>query len=170
MNRILSVFLALIASLAFSGSGICGEKKIVDGHLRLHSLFEKLREREIKSVEILWMDPTTESRATITPQVLDQTYFRKLMIRKLRGDKLEKSVTESVRTTFLTKMDPNAEGDVRWAIKFYEDGKSAPAVSIYLDGTGETGSIAGTPYSFNGSLFAWLDTNFSPIFAGGGNK
>lgn len=170
MNKIIIMIISLIAGILISGPGICEVKNITDGQSRLQSLLDKLREREIRSVEILWMDPTAESRATITPEILDKIYFRKLMIRKLSGDPAEQGLIESVRISRLRKADSKAEGDVRWAIKFYARENAAPVVSIYLDGSGETGSIDGTPYSFNVSLHAWLKTNFSPVSASRGNK
>jgi hypothetical protein len=163
MQQQLRWFLGLLTSLTLCGPGMCNDGKNVDGQKRLNSVVEKLRARTITSVHILWMDPTAESRATITPEMLEKIYFRKLAIRDFAKDRLQEGLTEAVQKTSFTEVDPNVEGDVRWAIKFYQHGQRAPVDSIYLDGTCQSGVIAGTPYSFHGPLCDWLNTNFFTV-------
>ena len=140
--------------------GICNEVKIDDGKMHLNGIVKKLQANKVKRVEILWRDPSAESRSTITPDILEKLYFRKLVIRDLQKYPNTKNLIKAVQATSLSKMDPEAEGDVRWAIKFYEDHQKNPASAIYLDGSGETGRVAGASYSFNRPLFDWLNKNF----------
>lgn len=159
MNRLFFILWVLTLNLMSCTSGLCANNNVTDGKIRLYPLIEKLQLGEIKEIEILWMDPSAESRNTVTPEVLDKLYFRKLAIKKLSNG-TRTSLTEAVRATLLTKIDPTAEGDVRWAIKFYERRNGPPTFSIYLDASGATGTVGAVQYSFNPPLVDWLSSNF----------
>ena len=68
----------LCASLLVSGCAMCEEKNTVDGRFSLNELIAKLQANKINNIQILWLDPSLESRATITPEELEKFYSRKL--------------------------------------------------------------------------------------------
>jgi len=140
--------------------GWCAETAGFAGQAQLLALSDKLQANGIQKVEILWMSPSAESRNTITPDVLDKLYFRKAIVLASHAPVQFEGLALAVNATTLSEMNPQSEGDVRWAIKFYGKRRAVPEVSIYLDGSGETGFVGPTPYSFNGPLYKWLNNNF----------
>jgi hypothetical protein len=130
----------------------------------LESILAKMKGRQIASVEILWMDPNSESRATVEPATLDEQYFRRLQIKRFYGGRIEKTLISALSRTRLSKANPTDEGDVRWAIKLYGRGQKKPVHKIYLDGSGRSGILDGIEISFNSSLKTWLDDEFGRVF------
>ena len=162
-------FFILIFNLALGVPGWCTESDVINEQVQLHELVGKIRAREISKVEILWRNPSAESRSTITPGMLEKLYFRKVIIFNLSASSKSESLAEAVQATSLSTMDPQSEGDVCWAIKFYKTGRWVPIASIYLDGTGKTGVVRGKQYSFNRPLYEWLNSNFF-LLPGAGRK
>lgn len=99
---------------------------------RLIRLAGKIEGGTIHTIEILWISPFANFRSTITPDQLDKLYFRKVAFRNRPGKIASAELSDALKGTVLSNVDSSVEGDVRWAIKFYEKNEATPTASIYL--------------------------------------
>jgi hypothetical protein len=159
MNRLAVLFWILVTFL-LTGSLLAAEATTGKGETALKILGAEGLSGRVQYVEVLWCNPSAESRSTITPELLDKTYFRKVLITRFSQNVMAKELLYAIQKTSLGRLDSTSDGDVRWAIKFYERKSNSPFAEIYLDGSGEIATIGGSHYSVNSFLIDWLNENF----------
>ncbi|HEY2498057.1 MAG TPA: hypothetical protein VGK24_13385 [Candidatus Angelobacter sp.] len=128
---------------------------------RLNIIATDLAKGEIGRIEILQMPPEIETRARVTPELLDKWYYYKLTIRNFGESAYRDKIASSFKS--LSAERQNDSGDIRWGVIFYtRDEKRVGAV--FFDRWGKKGSVDFVPVSFKGSFFSWLEDTFSTCF------
>jgi len=117
------------------------------------AIANRIERREIERVELLVIPARIATRTRITPEMLEQQYNYKTVIRDLRYDSAAEDLS---RALMATKTETISESvDLRWGIVLYgEDARRIAA--IYFDASGGRGLIDSTPVKFAGGLFAWV--------------
>ncbi|MDY7540782.1 hypothetical protein QN395_21125 [Undibacterium sp. RTI2.2] len=164
MKKSYSFLLSSIFLLSISSPSFSKVELIQEAQVKQNKLTSYIREHRVKSVEIIWINPTTEFRQTVSPMDIEKLFDRKLIIRRLWGDALEKSLLAAIKSTTFFKPDDKFEIDIRWGVKFFDEKSDVPIASIFVDGSGELGMIDGTPVAMRGDFYQWLDRNFSKTF------
>lgn len=128
---------------------------------QVDSIATKLSKYEIGKTEILHIPPRILTRTTITPDMLERSFYYKLIIHDASGSIHREKLIKLLKSL---KVQQHSEmADIRWGIIFYDlDDRRAGA--IYFDRWGRHGAVGDTPVSFRGDLFKWLDGNFSCCF------
>ena len=165
-----SFYCLLVALLLISSSAMGQGANIQRARDQLDDLLVDLRGHNINTIEVIWLNPNAESRSTITPEMLDRLFSRKLEVRHFETDPLEGTLIAAFKSTSIQKFDQTSEGDVRWGVKFFASGRKNPVLSLYVDGVGETGAINGRKVSFVGDLHKWLMKNFGSCFESSRNE
>jgi hypothetical protein len=125
------------------------------------ALAAKMAKGEIGKVEILQIPARILTRTRITPEMLEKQFHYKLTIRDIRGGVHQQKLADALQSVAVR---PEQEmPDLRWGVIFYGLDDSRVA-GFYFDKTGGRGGVDGTPVSFKGGLFKWLDGNFSDCF------
>jgi hypothetical protein len=141
---------------------ICSAQGTADtAPARISALTDKLRSNEVQRVEIIQMPPRILTRTRVTPEMLERSFYYKLIIRDVRGGAYASSLIAAAAST---SADPSTDmGDVRWGVSFFDQSEQR-IVSLYFDASGRRGVVDALPVSFRGEMFKWLDDNFSKEF------
>lgn len=125
---------------------------------QIDALATKLANREIVRVEILQIPARILTRTRVTPEMLENQFHYKLIIRDVRGEVYQEELTQVTKS--VTVRPEGEMPDLRWAVIFYglDDARVG---ALYFDKSGSRGGVGDTPVSFAGGFSRWLDGNFS---------
>jgi hypothetical protein len=127
---------------------------------RIGVLLDRLRKHEVQRIEIIQIPPNILTRTRVTPELLEQSYNYKLVIRDIRGNFYENSLISALTSTSVHAASEMA--DVRWGISFFHGDELIER--LYFDPSGGRGAVGSIAVSFGGNLFQWLAANFSDAF------
>lgn len=157
--------LATLTLCLFTVTFVCDAQQVpmLPGNTqgRIDAIVRALQAGEIVRVEILQIPPGVETRAAVTPGMLERIYHYKLIIRDLRGGAYERNLLDAVSSISVTPSEDKA--DLRWGIIFY-DASERRMGALYCDASGRLGEVDSVSVSLRGDLREWLDSSFSGAF------
>ena len=136
----------------------------------LDSLAAKLEANQIGRIEIFQISPRVLTPVRIAPQMLETQFEYKLTIADIRGRPHQQQLVERLKSSIVTPCEDAA--DLRFGLVFYApqrivfepqtpDMNETRAAGLYFDASGGRGAVNGTPVTFQGRLFSWLNATFS---------
>ncbi len=165
MKRLLQRSVIVLVAFLLSGNAICQTHSSSSAQEKIEAVSKSLVKREIRKIEIVWMNPHTETRDAITEKSLDVQYHVRLVKQNIFAGRYEDNLIAALRSTIVKPAtDQTDDIDLRWGVKFFDANSNVPVVSLYLNGNGEVGTVDGVDVSFGGGFYKWLDKNFSNFF------
>lgn len=128
---------------------------------RINMLIAKLKSGDVQRIEIVQTPPRVLTRTKMTPEMLEQGFYHKLIIRDIRSETYEADLIAAVISV---SASASAQmGDLRWGVSFF-DHNERRIESLYFDASGRRGAVDSLPVTFRGDLFRWLNDNLSQAF------
>src|SRR5260370_37708756 len=148
------IFLASVAGQGQNSNARlkCSAQECVD------AISLALSRGEVGRVEILRVPPNLETRAAISPAVLENIYDTKLVIRNIAEMALRSKMIEAFKGSSVQPRDYIA--DLRWGVIFYSR-EDVRIGAIYFDRSGRNGAVNESGTSFQGGFFHWLESMVS---------
>lgn len=135
--------------------------QVNDVQSQLSLLVAKVDRAEISRIDIIQIPSTVVTRTAITPEMLENQFHYRLTIRDIRNSTYRDEFLKSMESIKIER--ENARSDLRWGVILYStDGTRVG--EIYIDESGDHGSIKGTSVAVRGSLHKWLSQNFAMTF------
>ncbi|EAS1885728.1 hypothetical protein LT02_004194 [Salmonella enterica] len=123
------------------------------------SLPDNIKSGRFDSVDILCIPSSIESAMRINQENIDDGYFYKVSIQKIKASPYWSELIKSLNATEIKQIDDLK--DLRCAVIFLKE--NIKVASIYYDENGKYGAINATPAIFKGGLYDWINDNFPKL-------
>jgi hypothetical protein len=125
-----------------------------DPQQEIASLAYGIESGRVRFVEVLNIPSDIMTSHAISPQELQTQFSYKVTIQRPISSRQGKSLASALKETSVSRTRRTT--DLRWGVVFAFDNNQVK--TVYLDGFGKFGQIGDVQVSFDGGLYAWLQT------------